>query len=158
MSKTTSSQKDSKQKIKKYIVEVPEPTNDQVPSSGGLRGKNGKLAVQYKNPREYKEPIYPPVQSSQADIAREQFNRTAAEFGTEIFWTANDNFIQPLARYLFQRAAFHIIGFFDDLTATPRYQQIIDEENKHKENETDLDEDDADDDSKITKFPGRRVS
>lgn len=77
---TTPRNQNTTQRMKQYIVDVPEPKNGQIPGPGGLR-ENGKMAVQYKNPREYKEPVCSPVpvQSSQADMVREEFYRDAAE-------------------------------------------------------------------------------
>lgn len=153
MNNVTHSQSNT-QKMKQYIVDAPEATDGLIPSSGGLR-ENGRIAVQYKNPREYKEPVYSPVpvQPDQVDLAKEQLQKTAVEFGTEIFWTLNDNLIQPLAMDGLIRLKNHIIGFFDDLTATPRYQKIIDEETHREESS-----EDKTDNDKIVKFPDERVS
>lgn len=53
-------------KMKKYIVEVKEPKNGQVVSTGGVR-KNGKMESQFKNPVPYEEPKLTPV-VGKADI------------------------------------------------------------------------------------------
>lgn len=42
-------------KMKKYIVEAPEPGPGEKLSSGGIR-KNGKMVVTFKNARPYEEP------------------------------------------------------------------------------------------------------
>lgn len=55
MKNTVQNNKKVERKMTKYVVEAPVPTVDQEPSSGGLR-ENGKIAVQYKNPKPYKEP------------------------------------------------------------------------------------------------------
>lgn len=44
-------------KMKKYIVEAPEPKIGQKVSSGGIR-ENGKLSSQFKNPIPYDESLH----------------------------------------------------------------------------------------------------
>ena len=46
---------ESTEKRIKYIVEVPEPATGQVVSSGGIRGKNGRIQAQFTNPKRYYE-------------------------------------------------------------------------------------------------------
>lgn len=62
MAKAKNTTTNSKEEIKmrKYIVEAPEPKEGQKVSSGGIR-KNGKLTSQFKNPVPYEEPTLPPT-------------------------------------------------------------------------------------------------
>ncbi len=52
---TTQNSIQEKPKMKKYIVEVEEPKEGQVVSTGGVRD-NGKMAAQFKNPVPYEAP------------------------------------------------------------------------------------------------------
>lgn len=52
---TTQNSIQEKPKMKKYIVEVEEPKEGQVISTGGVRA-NGKMAAQFKNPIPYEVP------------------------------------------------------------------------------------------------------
>lgn len=61
-------------KMRKYIVEAPEPKKCQKVSSGGIR-ENGKLVSQFKNPIPYEEPTFPPAvttQSSHVSLIRQE--------------------------------------------------------------------------------------
>ena len=50
---------ESTEKRIKYIVEVPEPATGQVVSSGGIRGKNGRIQAQFTNPKRYRTSSLP---------------------------------------------------------------------------------------------------
>ena len=70
-------------KMKKFIVEAPEPKKGQTASSGGIR-ENGKIAAQYKNPEPYEEPTFPTKVTSYACnmnwIRREQAKARRNDF------------------------------------------------------------------------------
>lgn len=62
--KTNSKQRKEETKMKKYIVEAPEPEKGQRASSGGIR-EGGRMASQFKNPVPYEEPVLPPIVNPQ---------------------------------------------------------------------------------------------
>lgn len=66
-------------KIRKYIVEAPEPAKGQTASSGGIRSENGKLAAQYKNPVPYQEPTQPPAVPARQYTRRDEVKAWAAD-------------------------------------------------------------------------------
>lgn len=73
---TTNTPDQEKPKMKKYIVEAPEPKMGQKVSSGGIR-ENGKLSSQFKNPIPYDEPSH----NKKEEFGNHVLNMIWQEFG-----------------------------------------------------------------------------
>lgn len=77
-----SNKQESKQQIKKYIVEAPEPLQGQIASSGGIREK-GKLAHQFRNPQPYIEPPIYVKNSSPTNNLKFILEKNACDFASQ---------------------------------------------------------------------------
>lgn len=100
-------------KIRKFIVEAPEPQNDQKVSSGGIRNKNGELASQFKNPVPYNEPTQPPtiVNCTNAKMIRKEQARVLRnEAGMYLLSIVWQEFGEPLFRSVLHKLEQKIIG------------------------------------------------
>lgn len=93
-------------KMKKYIVEAPEPKIGQKVSSGGVR-ENGKLSSQFKNPIPYEEPSL----SKNEEIGNYVLNMIWQEFG------------EPLLRSSLRKLGETIINKLES-PSTKVHQQI----------------------------------
>jgi len=127
MEKTNNTTKQSNEEIKmrKYIVEAPEPKKGQKASSGGIR-ENGKLAAQFKNPVPYDEPTLPPAvitQHTNAEfVCKEQARSRRIEAGMYIFDIAWQEFGEPLLRSGIHKLAQKIINKIET-PSVPKTQQ-----------------------------------
>lgn len=79
-------------KMKRYIVEAPEPEKGQEASSGGIRD-GGRMASQFKNPIPYEEPVLPPTvrtQPTNGEVTRKEqaraFTDKAGRYLLGIAW------------------------------------------------------------------------
>ena len=74
--------------MKKFIVEVEEPKEGQIPSSGGIRNKDGRLETQYKNPIPYEEPpvVYKDLvtEPSQNNYVKSALKKFVGDVGSDI--------------------------------------------------------------------------
>ena len=91
--------KSEKTKMKRYIVEAPEPKQGQKVSSGGIR-ENGKLAAQFKNPVPYEEPTLPVTVEKPRVSRKDEFKRQARDLawdcGSEILSCLWTDFLSPI--------------------------------------------------------------
>ncbi len=90
--KTNNNQHKEEIKMKKYIVEAPEPEKGQKASSGGIR-EGGRMASQFKNPVPYEEPTLLPslrTQPTNSDVIRKDqvraFRNKAGVYFLGIAW------------------------------------------------------------------------
>lgn len=131
MKKTVVNTETRTTKTRKYIVEAPEPTEGQTASSGGIRGENGKLAAQYKNPIPYQEPTQSPAVPAWQNTRRDEVKAWAADqaigVGQDLltlFWNETAlPFIQAKFHQLGEKAVNSLTGADKQ---RPHEQVIID--------------------------------
>lgn len=156
--KNSTSQNKKENKIRKYIVEAPEPKKGQKVSSGGIR-ENGKLASQFKNPIPYEEPILPPAVSTQrlnSEINRKEQARTRRnEVGSYLLYLAWQEFGEPLLRSGLHKLSNTIINRIESPTNHP-IQRVSSPEPKVINIEADEIET-VYDDNKTIHSPNRKV-
>lgn len=160
MAKAKNTTTNSKEEIKmrKYIVEAPEPKKGQKVSSGGIR-ENGKLASQFKNPVPYKEPTLPPsvvTQMSNAELEhKEQAKARRNEAGMYFLNIVWQEFGEPLLRSGLRKLGGEIINRIESPT-TQSIHHISSTEPEVIDVEADEIETVYDDD-KIIRFSNRKV-
>lgn len=143
--------------MKKYIVEAPEPKRGQKLSSGGIR-ENGKIAVQFKNPHPYSEPldaaslVKAPDNAQLIDRAKRQNQRH--QTGMYLFSIVWQELGEPLVRFGLQELKHKIISKTE--SASQDQSTIAYPENPHI---IDIEPDDIriEYDGNITPFPKRSV-
>ena len=138
MAKEKVSQSRSKEEIKmrKFIVEAPEPKEGQKISSGGIR-ENGKLTAQFKNPIPYEEPVQPPAvipETPQNTLpSPPRVNNLKSEAGRVLLGIIWQEFGEPLLRSGLRKLGDVLINKIESKTlssnkAQPKEQRIIDVE------------------------------
>ncbi len=157
--KNTSSTNNKEEiKMRKYIVEAPEPKKGQKESSGGIR-ENGKLISQFKNPVPYEEPTLPPavtIQRSNAELIRQDQARARRnEAGMYLLNLAWQEFGEPLLRSGLRKLGNTIINKIVSPT-NMHTQHISSPESIVIDVEVDEIETMYDDD-KIIRFPSRKA-
>lgn len=127
MEKTNNTTKQSNEEIKmrKYIVEAPEPKKGQKASSGGIR-ENGKLAAQFKNPVPYEEPALSPAVINQYTngefVCKEQERSRRTEVGMHILDIVWQEFGEPLLRSGIHKFAKKMINKIE-IPSVPKTEQ-----------------------------------
>lgn len=100
-------------KMRKYIVDGPEPKEGQKASSGGIR-QNGKLTAQFKNPVPYEETILPAVTASQKSdvgvIHQEQASVRTHEMSMYLLSLVWQEFGEPVFRSGLRKIKSNIIN------------------------------------------------
>lgn len=109
MKKTVVNTETSTTKTQKYIVEAPEPAEGQTASSGGIRGENGKLASQYKNPVPYQESAQPAMGPARQYTLKGEVKALAADQAIGVGQDLFEMFWNELAMPFIQ-AEFHQLG------------------------------------------------
>lgn len=86
---------DKQVKIRKYIVEAPEPKSGQKVSTGGIREK-GKMTAQFKNPVPYEEFKLAPSKmvptNTKRNVKQNADGIIYCEFGKKFLWFVWKNF------------------------------------------------------------------
>lgn len=162
MKKATGNTKTSTTKTRKYIVEAPEPMKGQTASSGGIRGKNGKLTAQYKNPVPYQKPAQTPAipTRTRKDEIRDQMADYALNRAGEAVSTILDEWLWPVIRAKIQVQASKAMNSINEKFNQSKSNQHTSPMHDHTDI-IDVDTDDLretdDDNDKIIRFPGGRA-
>ena len=93
-------------RMRRFIVEAPEPQNGQKASSGGIR-ENGRLKAQFKNPVPYDAAsnINPASQPMDSDaVFRDQMKQIGREIAGDLVNILWQEWGRPFVRYVFVRA------------------------------------------------------